>query len=559
MSTNRHGAARRARRISAAGALFSLILAGPAAAADSQAWNTFLGGAGWDSGRGVAVDAVGNVYIAGTSDGTWGTPLRAFTGKNDVFVAKLDPQGRLVWNTFLGGGGIDNGAGITLDSEGGIYVAGTSDAAWGRPVGAYAGGTDAFVAKLDFRGNLLWNAFVGGTGADQAVGVAVDENGSARIVGTSNGTWGTPEGEYWAGADAFAARLDPDGNLLWNTFLGGNGEDYAQGVVMGPYGYIYAVGTSSDTWGGTPIRGYTFYSDAWAAKVDDYGHLAWNSFIGGEGYDSGFGIAVDAAEYVYVTGTSNTEWGTPVVALTGGYDAFAAKLDPTGAIVWNTFIGGDAKNYGTNILYAPNGYLTVVGYGLGTWRTPLSDIVGGYDIFLCKLDNDGNFDWLTFVGGSGDDFAEAAALGPGNDVCVVGVSDEEWGVPARPFSANYDGFVAWIPETPEGAGTVEGESPAQGTVFLPGHPLAFAWEARGPVAFRLEFSKRADFGSAALALPADGGWIAADAYAPAAGEQDSVRRLTLAGQVLYWRVRGRMADGSEIVSPVRWFIPRTSR
>jgi hypothetical protein len=563
MTTNRDRTRKRALR-SAAGfasaGLISLILAVPASAVgQSQTWNTFLGGPGWDTGRGAAVDASGNVYVSGTADGTWGAPVRAYSAKNDVFVAKLDKNGKLLWNTFLGGAGIDNGSGITLDPNGGIYVAGTSDLSWGKPVTPLAGGTDAFVAKLDQKGNILWNTFVGGSGLDQAAGVAVDADGSARIVGSSDATWGTPEGEYWASADGFAARLDPDGALLWNTFLGGIGEDYARGVVIGADGYIYAVGTSTDTWGGAPIRGYTYYSDAWAAKVDEFGHLAWNSFIGGEGYDSGFGIAVDAASYVYMTGTSNTSWGDPVVALTSGYDAFATKLDPDGNVVWNTFIGGDGKNFGKNIFIDEFGYITVVGYGLGTWQTPLSDIVGGYDIFLCKLDNDGNFDWLTFVGGTGDDYAEAAASGPDRGICIVGVSDADWGTPLRPYSANYDAFVAWVPETPEGAGTVEASAPAQGTVILPGKSPEFAWEARGPVAFRLEFSNRADFETPALVLPARGGWLATDAYAPAAAEMDSLRRLTVAGQVLYWRVRGRMADGSEIVSAVRWFIPRASR
>lgn len=564
MSTNRDMTGKCARRPAVAGwaaaGLISLVLAGPGTAAgQSQTWNTFLGGAGWDSGRGVTVDKSGNVYVSGTADGTWGAPVRAYAAKNDAFVAKLDKTGNLLWSTFLGGAGIDNGSGIALDPDGGIYVAGTSDVAWGSPVMPIGGGTDAFVAKLGKDGRLLWSTFVGGSGADQAGGIAVDEEGSAHLVGSSNATWGTPEGEYWAGSDAFAARLDASGTLVWSTFLGGNGEDYARGVIMGADGTLFAVGTSTNTWGGTPVRGYVFNSDAWAAKVDAFGHLTWNSFLGGEGYDTGYGIAVDAAGFVYVTGSSNANWGDPVIDLTVGYDAFATKLDPDGNVVWDTFIGGEAKNFGRHIFIAESGYITVVGYGLGTWEKPISDIIGGYDLFICKLDNDGNFAWLTFVGGPGDDFAEAAAVGPNNDLCLVGISDADWGAPPRPFSANYDAFAAWVPETPPGAGTVEGSAPAQGTVLLPGKILEFAWEAHGPVAFKLEFSRRPDFAEPGLVLPARGEWVASDAYAPASAELDTLRRMTMAGQVLYWRVRGRLADGNEIVSAARWFIPRASR
>jgi len=446
--------------VTAAAALISLLMAGPGAAAgQSQTWNTFLGGSGWDSGRGVAADGNGNVYVSGTADGSWAAPFRAYASKNDAFVAKLDKTGKLLWNTFLGGTGTDNGSGIALGPDGGIFVAGTSDAPWGSPVRPYGGGTDAFIAKLDPDGKLVWNTFAGGSGADQAAGVAVDTDGSARLVGSSNASWGTPESEYWSASDAFAARFDADGALVWNTFLGGLGEDYVKGIVMGADGFLFAVGTSTNTWGGTPVRGYVFYSDAWAVKVDAFGHLTWNAFVGGEGYDSGYGIAADAAGFVYLTGTSNQSWGTPITALSSGYDAFAAKLDPDGNVIWNTFIGGAGKNYGKNIFVAESGYITVVGYGLGTWETPLSDAVAGYDLFLCKIDNDGIFDWLTFVGGAGDDFAEAAAVGPGNDICLVGISDLDWGSPVRPFSANYDAFAAWVPETPAGAGTVEAGPP----------------------------------------------------------------------------------------------------
>jgi hypothetical protein len=145
------------------------------------------------------------------------------------------------WNTFLGGAGTDNGSGIALGPDGAIFVAGTSDAPWGAPVRPYGGGFDAFVAKLDPDGKLVWNTFAGGSGADQAAGVAVDTDGSVRLVGSSNATWGTPESEYWSASDAFAAKIGPDGALVWNTFLGGLGEDHVKGVVMGADGFLFAV------------------------------------------------------------------------------------------------------------------------------------------------------------------------------------------------------------------------------------------------------------------------------------------------------------------------------
>jgi hypothetical protein len=112
-------------------------------------WNTFLGGNGEDFGSALAVDGSGNVYVAGQSRANWGSPVRAFSGGYDLFAAKLDSDGHLTWNTFLGSGGEDGGAALAVDGSGNVYVAGTSGASWGSPVRAYSGDSfNPFVAKL---------------------------------------------------------------------------------------------------------------------------------------------------------------------------------------------------------------------------------------------------------------------------------------------------------------------------------------------------------------------------------------------------------------------------
>jgi hypothetical protein len=660
--TSSVGMESRSRRPSAfliLGGLFALLMAVPGAAvADGQrTWNAFLGSAGWDTGRAVAADRSGNVFVAGITDSSWGSPVRAYTARNDAFVAKLDASGKVVWTTFLGGTGTDNVYGIALDPNGGVYVAGTSDVSWGRPVAPFQAGFDAFMAKLDGSGKLVWNTFLGGSGTDQANGVAADADGNAYVVGSSTDGWGTPEGDYWAGSDAFAARLDADGRLLWNAFLAGNGDDYGRGIALDAAGNSYYVGMSTDTWG-VPIRGYSYSSDAWAAELDSNGHIYWNTFLGGEGYDNGNGIAVDASGNAYVTGSSNTTWGDPLSDLVGGYDAFAVKLDTTGAIAWSTFVGGDGKNFGISVAVDENGYVTLAGYGLGSITAPsdpLAEPAGKYDVFLAKLDADGNYDWHAFVGGTGDDFLEGMVLDPDRNIVLIGVSDAGWGSPVRAFTANYDAFAAVVPETPaaaeivsvsaapredrielswetasepalagfnvwrreagsEGfhrisdalipgqggpasgstyiytdAGVVPGASysyeieivdrrarsafegpvdavasairligPPQGAVIRLGTPLRFGWEARGPVAFKVELSNQADFKTVRLALPKDE-WIEAKSYVLSRAEMDLVRRLSSTGRVVYWRVLAKMPDGAVVVSNARWFGLRASR
>ena len=168
-------------------------------------WNTFLGGAGNDlignAGNNIAVDGSGNVYVTGSSAATWGTPVQAHGGGTyDAFVAKLDSSGNLLWNTFLGAGGSDLGYGLAVDGGGNVYVGGYSSATWGTPITAFAGGTnDAFVAKLAGNGSLVWNTFLGGTGADKAYSLAVDGSGNVYVAGESTATWGTPVRAYSGG------------------------------------------------------------------------------------------------------------------------------------------------------------------------------------------------------------------------------------------------------------------------------------------------------------------------------------------------------------------------
>ena len=132
----------------------------------SLTWHTFLGGDTDDIGAAIAVDGSGNVYVTGYSGTGWqgaNPPVRAFSVYEDAFVAKLDSSGALIWNTFLGGGGIDYGYAIVVNGSD-VYVAGDSSAAWSPslmvpPIRGYSGGLDAFAARLNGSGVLQWNTF----------------------------------------------------------------------------------------------------------------------------------------------------------------------------------------------------------------------------------------------------------------------------------------------------------------------------------------------------------------------------------------------------------------
>ncbi len=291
----------------------SAVLALPSLAAPAAAgpagdptleWNTFLGGTAADDGYAVATDAGGNVYVAGTSMAAWGTPIRAYGGAGDAFVAKLDSKGALQWNTFLGSAtGEDRAYGLALDGSGNVNVTGESLFAWGTPVNAHsADGSDVFVAQLDKNGALRWNTFHGGQSIDQGRAIAVDGAGGIYVSGESHGTWGkpvVPPGTGLINQEAFAAKLTKNGALVWNTFMGDpNNEDYARGIALG--GGVAVTGKSMKSWG-KPVRAHSgdWYGDAFVAQLNaSTGARQWNTFLGGAQTDEGRAIAASGSESV---------------------------------------------------------------------------------------------------------------------------------------------------------------------------------------------------------------------------------------------------------------------
>ncbi|MCX6565539.1 MAG: SBBP repeat-containing protein [Candidatus Aminicenantes bacterium] len=444
----------------------------PLAISLTLSWNTFLGGISADMISGIAVDPLGNIYVAGESAMPWGSPIRAHSDRMDAFVAKLNANGNLLWNTFLGGTPTDWGRDIAVDQFGNVYVAGYSDGTWGSPVRAFSGDNDdVFVAKLNTYGMLQWNTFLGGTDKDVGYGLAVDTIGNIYVSGDSWASWGSPIRAFSGNDDAFVAKLDASGNLSWNTFLGGTDKDVGYGLAVDTIGNVYVTGNSWATWG-SPIRPITGPEIAFIAKLNTRGVLQWNTFLGG---GRGEGIAIDSIGNVYVTGYSIATWGSPVRSYSGGWDAFVAKLDSYGNLGWNTFLGGLGYEEGIGVVVNSIGNIYMTGIGEQTWGSPIRPPFGGADGLVAKLDAGGNLRWNTFLGGTGYDEGKDIAVDSVGNIYVAGDSGATWGTPIRAFAGLDDGFVAKIKErcsltiTSALHGTT---NPAPGTYFYDANSTA---------------------------------------------------------------------------------------
>ncbi len=390
-------------------------------------WNTFLGAGAInqnDYGQSIAVDASGNVYVAGMSNATWGIPRSCDQYRQCLrrFPGQAQQQRQSDWNTFLGGtGGDDYAYGVAVDASGNAYVTGMSIATWGSPVRAFGGGsTDAFVAKVNSSGTLTWNTFLGGTGSDYGNSIAVDASGNVYVAGTDYGgnTWGSPVRASSGGDEAFAAKLNSSGALTWNTFLGSGGNDYGQGVAVDSSGNVYVAGYSNATWGTNVQRNYSSGNDGFAAKLNSSGALTWNTFLGGSAWDQANGIAVDGSGNVYVAGYSSGTWGSPVTAFSGFgavANASVAKLNSSGSLTWNTFYKGAGSTVANGIALDGGGNIDIAGND-------------GNDAFAAQFNSNGNHSWNQTLGGGGNDKGLSVAVDGSGNVYVSGSSSADLGL-----------------------------------------------------------------------------------------------------------------------------------
>jgi len=376
-------------------------------AAGSLLYSTYLGGNNSDRGINIAVDAAGHAYVTGETfsrNFPLVSPYQAtFGGVTDVFVTKLSAAGSLLlYSTYLGGTGNDNGSGIAVDAAGQAYVTGVTasrDFPTVNPVQAFGGVRDAFVTKLSAAGSLLYSTYLGGNTIEEGSGIAVDTAGQAYVTGETYSrdfpTVSPYQATFGGGlSDAFVTKLSAAGSLLYSTYLGGNNSDSGSGIAMDAAGQAYVTGVtaSRDFPTVSPVQAFGGAYDAFVTKLSAAGSLLlYSTYLGGTGNDNGSRIAVDAAGQAYVTGvTASTDFPTvsPVQAFGGVSDAFVTKLSAAGSLLFSTYLGGSVGDVGYGIAVDAAGQAYVTGHTNSTdfpTVSPVQAFGGAYDAFVTKL------------------------------------------------------------------------------------------------------------------------------------------------------------------------------
>ena len=311
-------------------------------------------------GNSISVDPSGNVYVTGTTEAinfptTPGAAFQVYQNNQDAFVFKLDPSGRTIYSTYFGGSGGDQGYGIAVNNSGFAYVTGSTSsgnfpttngtAFTEKPVN---GGQDAFVFQLNQNGGLTggYSTYYGGNRTDVGYGIAVDSEGYAYVTGSTLSqnlmtTPGVVNASKLGGTstrDAFILKLNPTGNLTngYATYYGGTSDDFGTAIAVNSTGYAYITGdTSSSNFPTTTdrIRGIgTAVPDAFLVILKpDASAPYYSTFLGGDGEDHGYGIAIDRFNSTYLTGwtvSSNfPDYGAVnATRISGSSNAFVTKF-----------------------------------------------------------------------------------------------------------------------------------------------------------------------------------------------------------------------------------------
>jgi hypothetical protein len=429
-------------------------------------YSSYFGGSSFDEAFGIAADAGGNTIVVGYTASTLfptSSPEQPVHGGGtyDAFVVKLDPSGsRIVYSTYLGGSGADIAYAVATDALGDAYVAGLTSSSNFPTASAFqstrGGLQDAFVAKLDATGaTLVYSTYLGGSGDDFAKGIAVSNMGAAYLVGsTFSGNF--PRAAAMQGAlrgeqDAFVTELAPSGaSLVYSTYLGGSATEYGNAIAL-------------DSGGSAYIAGSTTSSDFPIAS-------ALQSARGG-----------------------------------GNTDAFLSKLNPSGSTLsYSTYLGGSSEDQALGVSVAGDNAI-VVGETFSTnfpLRFPAQPAPGGNahsDAFIARFDATGGaLVFSSYFGGTGNDAAVAVASDSAGDAYVAGLTSSPDLTLVAPldgqntYRGNGDAFILALP--PSGVrfvyssylgGSAEdhgaGVAVAVGTTFIVGNTSSSDFPKLNPI------------------------------------------------------------------------------
>lgn len=423
-------------------------------------WAKSAGGNKWDLGRSIALDAAGNQYITGEfyTTATFGATNLTSVGGSDIFITKLDAAGNFVWARQAGSTSTDIGWAIAVDAAGNQYVTGyfSGTASFGGiQLSTGANYNDnIFIAKLSPDGNFLWARQAGGLSSDYGYGITVDGSGNCYLTGQAVAPANFGTITLNGSNNIFVTKMDTDGNFLWATQCGNVNGGRGHKIKVDPLGNIYLTGEfqSIGLFGNLAPLSSAGSADAFVAKMNPAGEFIWAKNAGGQFADQAYDLGLDANGNIYFTGNfqGTAAFGTTNLIAADQDDIFISKIDNNGNFIWSKSFGSYDKDCGNAISVAANGNAFVTGYFTGTVAFGSNNIlVGEYkDIFVAKLNSAGTVMAAKRAGGQYNDNGMSIAANSSDQAMVTGsfVSSADFGTATLVSAGDDDIFIAKITE-----------------------------------------------------------------------------------------------------------------
>lgn len=440
-------------------------------------FSTYFGGAQFDEIKGVCADANKNSYIIGNTYSTalpvtLGLINDTASGDYDVFLAKIDSCGGLVWCTYFGSTNFDSGEKIKISNDGNIVFCGYSNGTNlpttnGSFQSTNHGGYDCFVTKISPAGTIIWSSYFGQSNGDFAYDITTDALNNIIIGGTTTSpnlytSASSFQQNIKANTDAFIARFNKQGTLKWCTYYGGNNNEDIHAITTDNNYNIIGVGGSFSSNLNTSASAYQAYNDGGAdvyiLKLDSNCTRIFSSYLGGSGVDDAWGVTTDSFDNIYLSGhTTSFDFDTTVSAyqttkLGSLSDWYLTKWSSTGILQYSTLYGGANNDLLARMAFVAPDKILLIGKSestdipvLGTNnQTTLS---GNYDGFLVLFDINSMFPfWSSYYGGSLEEDPLDIVCNSVSSVIFVGnTNSTNYPISASPYQSSLnmsnDGFI----------------------------------------------------------------------------------------------------------------------
>ncbi len=386
------------------------------------AWTANFGGTGDDSARSLIQTNDGGYAVLGMTNSTDGDLTSKALPVNDYWLVKLNADGSLDWQKTYGGSQDDQGQQVIQTSDGGYAITGyamSDDGDGSNNEGFH----DNWILRLDVSGNILWEKSFGFSGHDHSYDLVETADGGFFFSGfldvtSSNGEGSTDKSSLTAhGVGEFwGTKIDGDGNLEWRKFFGGTNNDRSFGVVNAhDGGYVLTGSSESDDFDVTEPKGSY---DFWAVKVDKNGNFVWESSFGGSGIDQAQDIlATTDGGYVIVGNTFSSD--TQVTKNQGQSDVWLIKIDANGQLVWQKSFGGSGFDAAHSVRPTADGGFLVCGNSK-SFDGDVAENFGENDIWIFKTDASGTMQWEESFGGLSLDFGYDAIETTEGNIVLIG-------------------------------------------------------------------------------------------------------------------------------------------